>query len=133
MNSRQALNAYSKVGVQSGVTDASPYQLISMLIAGAQDRIAEAQGAMARQEVARQGELVGKAINIVDNLRVSLDHSKSAELAGTLGDLYDYMQRRLVEANATSDPAILAEVHGLLGTVREGWEGIPVEQRRPAG
>jgi flagellar protein FliS len=133
MNSRQALNAYSKVGVQSGVTDASPHQLISMLIAGAQDRIAEAQGAMARQEVARQGELVGKAINIVDNLRVSLDHSKSAELAGTLGDLYDYMQRRLVEANATSDPTILAEVHGLLGTVREGWEGIPVEQRRPAG
>mgnify|MGYP003109134652 CR=1 FL=1 len=133
MNSRQALNAYSKVGVQSGVTDASPHQLIGMLIAGAQDRIAEAQGAMARQEVARQGELVGKAINIVDNLRVSLDHSKSAELAGTLADLYDYMQRRLVEANATSDPAILAEVHGLLGTVREGWEGIPVEQRRPAG
>ncbi|HAN27985.1 MAG TPA: flagellar protein FliS, partial [Haliea salexigens] len=30
MNSRQALNAYSKVGVQSGVTDASPHQLISM-------------------------------------------------------------------------------------------------------
>ncbi|HBX72973.1 MAG TPA: flagellar export chaperone FliS, partial [Halieaceae bacterium] len=99
MNSRQALNAYSKVGVQSGVTDASPHQLISMLIAGAQDRIAEARGAMERQQVARQGELVGKAISIVDNLRVSLDHSKGGELAGTLGDLYDYMQRRLVEAN----------------------------------
>ncbi|HAN67599.1 MAG TPA: flagellar export chaperone FliS [Halieaceae bacterium] len=132
MNSRQALNAYSKVGVQSGVTDASPHQLISMLIAGAQDRIAEARGAMERQQVARQGELVGKAISIVDNLRVSLDHSKGGELAGTLGDLYDYMQRRLVEANASSDPAILAEVHGLLGTVREGWEAIPAEFRHSA-
>lgn len=132
MNSRQALSAYSKVGVQSGVTDASPHQLISMLIVGAQDRIAEARGAMERQDVARQGELLGKAISIIDNLRASLDHGKGGDVAGTLSDLYDYMQRRLVEANASSDPALLTEVQGLLATVREGWEGIPADLRRPA-
>ncbi len=133
MNSRQALNAYSRVGVQSGVTDASPHQLISMLMTGAQDRIAEARGAMERQERARQGELLGKAISIIDNLRASLDHDRGGDVARTLSDLYDYMQRRLLEANASSEPDLLAEVQGLLATVREGWEGIPAEQRRPAG
>lgn len=133
MNSSQALSAYKQVGVQSGVTDASPHQLISMLLDGALGRIAAAQGAMERRDTGRQGELIGKAITIIDNLRVSLDHEQSAELAGRLSDLYDYMQRRLLEASAASDPAGLVEVRELLGTIREGWEGIPAESRRPAG
>lgn len=132
MNAKQALSAYNRVGVQGGVTDASPHQLISMLLDGALSRIAVARGAMERGETARQGESLGKAITIIDNLRVSLDHDKGGELATNLGDLYDYMQRRLVEANAASNPALLTEVQGLLGTIREGWEGIPAEQRRPA-
>tara|TARA_R110000787_G_scaffold174897_2_gene287445 strand:+ start:389 stop:790 length:402 start_codon:yes stop_codon:yes gene_type:complete len=133
MNSSQALSAYKQVGVQSGVTDASPHQLISMLLDGAMDRIASAQGAMERRDTGRQGELIGKAITIIDNLRVSLDHDQSPELAGRLSDLYEYMQGRLVEASAAADTAALVEVRDLLGTIRDGWESIPAEQRRPAG
>ncbi|MCR9184120.1 MAG: flagellar export chaperone FliS [Halieaceae bacterium] len=133
MNTRQALSAYKQVGVQSGVTDASPHQLISMLLDGAMDRIASAQGAMERRDTGRQGELIGKAITIIDNLRVSLDHDQSPELAGRLSDLYEYMQGRLVEASAAADTAALVEVRDLLGTIRDGWESIPAEQRRPAG
>ena len=133
MNSSQALSAYKQVGVQSGVTDASPHQLISMLLDGAMDRIASAQGAMERRDTGRQGELIGKAITIIDNLRVSLDHDQSPELAGRLSDLYEYMQGRLVEASAAADTAALVEVRELLATIRDGWESIPAEQRRPAG
>mgnify|MGYP003627304619 FL=1 len=133
MNSSQALSAYKQVGVQSGVTDASPHQLISMLLDGAMDRIASAQGAMERRDTGRQGELIGKAITIIDNLRVSLDHDQSPELAGRLSDLYEYMQRRLLEAGTAADTAALVEVRDLLGTIRDGWESIPAEQRRPAG
>ena len=133
MNTRQALSAYKQVGVQSGVTDASPHQLISMLLDGAMDRIASAKGAMERRDTGRQGELIGKAITIIDNLRVSLDHEQSPELAGRLSDLYEYMQGRLLEASAASDTAALTEVRDLLATIRDGWESFPAELRRPAG
>ena len=49
----QAANAYQDVNVQSGVTDASPHQLIAMLMDGALDRISSAKGAMAPQSRTR--------------------------------------------------------------------------------
>ena len=129
MNANRALSAYAAVGVQSGVTDASPHQLISMLFDGAVDRIAAARGAIERGDKGRQGELLGKAISIIDNLRVSLDQERGGDLAARLGDLYDYMQRRLLQASTESDVAILDEVRSLLKEIKAGWDAIPAEYR----
>ena len=41
-----------------------------------------------------------------------------------LDRLYDYMQRRLLEANLRNDPAIIDEVSGLLKTVKSAWDEI---------
>ena len=51
MNASQAASAYHHVGVHSGGTDASPHQLITMLLDGALSRISSAKGAMARGEI----------------------------------------------------------------------------------
>jgi len=130
MNAHQALNTYKHVGVQSGVTDASPHQLITMLLDGAIDRIASAKGAMARREMARQGELVGSAITIIDNMRASLDYDAGGEIAANLGALYDYMERRLLEASTTSDVDMLDEVNSLLREIKLGWDAIPAGHRK---
>lgn len=129
MNASNAISAYRKVGAQSGIMDASPHQLIAMLLDGALDRIAAAKGAMGRGEKALQGALLGKSISIIDNLRASLDHSVGGELAGSLADLYDYMERRLVEGGAQGDQGALDEVTRLLREVKSGWDAIPHEQR----
>jgi flagellar protein FliS len=129
MNSSQALNAYRSVGVQGGVTDASPHQLIAMLIDGALDRIASARGAMERQDRAQQGALLGRAISIIDSMRASLDHEQGGELAANLAALYDYMERRLLEAGAQADAGMLDEVAGLLREIKSGWDAIPAEHR----
>ena len=125
-----ALNLYKSTGVQGGVIDASPHQLILMLITGAQDRIASAKGSILRGEVARKGELLSSAIAIIDNLRASLDHARGGEISKNLAMLYDYMERQLVQANLASDANILDEVSSLLAEVRAGWESIPVDARR---
>ena len=129
----KAIDAYRDIGNQSAVVDASPYQLISMLMNGALDRIAAARGAMARGDAALQGSMIGKAIGIVDGMRASLDEQRGGpaggELATRLRDLYDYMERRLLEAGAGGDQQALDEVAGLLREVKSGWDAIPAEYR----
>lgn len=129
MNGMNAIGAYQNIDAQSGVTDASPHQLITMLMDGALSRIAAAKGAMSRGDTARQGELLGKAISIIDNMRASLDLERGGEVATRLRDLYDYMEGRLVEASSSKDTAVLEEVTGLLREVKSGWEAIPAEYR----
>ena len=129
MNASQALNTYKNVGVQSALDDASPHHLIAMLMDGALDRIASAKGAMERGDKGVQGALLGKAITIIDNMRASLDHQQGGELAGKLADLYDYMERRLLEAGTTGNPEMLDEVSSLLRDIKSGWDQIPEAHR----
>ena len=125
-----ALQQYQNVGVNSGVTDADPHQLISMLLTGAADRVAAARGALLREEVGRKGELISGAIAIIDSLRASLDHEQGGEIAANLRALYDYMEQGLVEANLGADATRLAEISALLAELKAGWDAIPTDQRR---
>ena len=127
MNARTALGAYKVTKNQMVIDDASPHQLIKMLLEGALERVATASGAMARGEVAVSGESIGKAIGIVDSLRVSLDREQGGQIADNLSALYDYMTRRLLEANATKDPDMLGEVAGLLREIKVAWDQVPAD------
>ena len=127
MNARTALGAYKVTKNQMVIDDASPHQLIKMLLEGALERVATASGAMARGEVAVSGESIGKAISIVDSLRVSLDREQGGQIADNLSALYDYMTRRLLEANATKDPDMLGEVAGLLREIKVAWDQVPAD------
>ena len=108
--------------------DASPHQLINMLIGERWNRVASAKGAIARNEVGRKGELISAAIAIIDNLRASLDHNAGGEISANLASLYDYMEQILVEANLQSDVSKLDEVSGLLTQIRAGWESYPTKR-----
>ena len=125
MNARTALGTYKANKTTTAMEGASPHKLIAMLLDGALERIASASGAMKRGELAASGEAIGKAISIVDSLRVSLDHEQGQSLAESLSALYDYMTRRLLEANATKDADMLVEVADLLKEVKIAWDEIP--------
>mgnify|MGYP003382051778 CR=1 FL=1 len=127
---QSALKLYRTIGVQGGVMDASPHQLISMLLSGALDRVASAKGAIVRGEAARRGELLGSAIAIIDSLRASLEHNHGGEVSQNLASLYDYMEQHLVKANLASDVTLLDEVSAILMQIRAGWESIPAEERQ---
>ena len=45
-------------------------------------------------------------------------------MVGQLAELYDYCARRVNEAGIRMDVALIDETARLLGTVREGWEGV---------
>jgi flagellar protein FliS len=130
MNARTALGAYKVTKNQSAIDDASPHQLITMLLEGALELVATASGAMYRGEIAVSGESIGKAIGIIDSLRVSLDREQGGQIADNLSALYDYMTRRLLEANATKDADMLGEVAGLLREIKVAWDQVPADLHR---
>lgn len=123
-SSRQAMSRYQQVGVQSEIGDASPHRLIQMMLDGAMARVTAARGALVAGETARKGELIGKAIGLIEGLRVSLDAERGGDIAVNLAALYDYCGRRLLQANLLNDAAILDEVASLLREIATGWTAI---------
>ncbi len=129
MYNYSALNQYRSVDVQSKVAASSPHSLVAMLLDGILHKLALASGAMERADISAQGQALSGGIRIVDSLRASLDYNKGGELAKNLGAIYDYIERRLLEANASSDPGIISEVRSLIDQIKSGWDAIPPELR----
>ena len=124
MNPMLALRQYQKVNGVAQTSEASPHRLVQMLMQGGLDRMAQAKGAIARNDIAQRGILIGKAIDIIGGLREGLDLENHADTLADLDNLYTYMSRRLIEANAKNDPEIIDEVARLLITIKEGWDAI---------
>jgi flagellar protein FliS len=124
MNAMAAMKQYQSVNTQAKAVDASPHRLIQMLMEGGLTRVAQARGAIERQQTSMKGELIGKAIGIIGGLRDGLDLQKGGELASNLDNLYQYMITRLLQANAQNDATALEEVAGLLREVKAGWDAI---------
>ncbi|MBO9535824.1 flagellar export chaperone FliS [Herbaspirillum sp.] len=125
---KRGANAYANIGMETGVVAASPHKLISMLFDGALVAIAMAKKYMAEGDIKNKGESITKAILIIDNgLRASLNKNVGGDLVLNLDALYEYMSRRLFEANTSNNQAILSEVHTLLDEIRSAWEQIGPE------
>lgn len=120
-----AINQYNQVAVSSDLAYASPHRLIQMLMEGALEKISVAKGHMQRAEVKEKGSTISWAISIIDGLKASLDLEAGGEIANNLNDLYDYMERRLVEANITNSEDMLDEVSSLLLEIKSAWDVIP--------
>jgi flagellar protein FliS len=126
---RAALQQYKKVNVHSMVEGASPHRLIQMLMEGALEKMYIARGLMEEGRLGPKAEHITWAISIIDGLRISLDTDVGGEIAQNLEDLYDYMVRRLVEANLKNDAAIIDEVSDLLKQIKEAWDAIAGTER----
>jgi len=125
MNMNSAMNEYKKAGVHAEVMEADPHRLIQMLMEGALERIAIAKGAMQQKNVALKGERISSAISIVEGLRASLNMEAGGEISANLESMYEYMTRRLMEANLKDDVEILDEVADLMRKIKSGWDEVP--------
>lgn len=122
---KRGVNAYANVGLETGIGAASPHQLVVMLFDGALVSVLSAQTHMKDGNIPAKGAAISKAITIIDNgLRAALDHKAGGEIAANLDALYDYMGRRLLQANLENNAGILEEVRKLLADLRETWNAI---------
>jgi flagellar secretion chaperone FliS len=114
------------------VLTADPVKLIELMYRGALESITGARAALAAGDIPGRARLISKTVAIVNELALSLDHSRGQELCRSLVELYDYMARRLNEANARQADEPLAEVAKLLGDLLGAWQqvgAVPQEQQ----
>ncbi|KIU35198.1 flagellar export chaperone FliS [Atlantibacter hermannii] len=125
MYNASGTNAYARIGVESAVMSASPHQLIVLLFDGAMSALVRARLFMQQGETVAKGEALSKAINIIDNgLKAGLDREQGGDLATNLSSLYDYMVRRLLQANLRNDSQAIEEVEGLLSNLADAWKQV---------
>lgn len=125
----QAVQNYARVNAHSGVHSASPHRLIQMLMQASLSAMAIARGHMQREETEHKGLALSKAINRIEGLRASLDIEAGGEIAANLHGLYEYMKRRLLEANLKDDADAVSEVESLMHEVKSAWDAL---ERPPA-
>lgn len=125
--SNQKLAAYQSISAHGGVAAADPHRLVLMLMDGALERLAIARGCLERKQrgdISRKAQALTQAMHIVGELRGSLNMAEGGELANNLSDLYEYMLRQLLRANAQSDSRYIVEVVSLLNEIRGAWIAI---------
>lgn len=117
--------AYRQIGVETGVSGASPHQLVTMLFDGFVDTVAEARGALERRDFAGKGRAVNRALAILqDGLKAGLDLQAGGKLAADLYALYAYIATNLNRAHMNNDDAQLGQCQQLIEPVRQAWKTI---------
>jgi flagellar secretion chaperone FliS len=103
--------AYQDTAAQT----ASPAQLVLMLFDGALTRLDVAIEALRRQptDLEAAHTAITRVQAIVDELSVSLDHSKGGEVADNLASIYRYVSELLIAGNIGKRTAPLEEARKL--------------------
>ena len=117
--------------LESRVLAADPVELVSLLYQACTQAVREARCYLAAGQIAERSREINKACAIVIELATSLDHERGGEISQRLALLYDYMERRLLQANMQQSDAPLADVLGLLNTLSEAWASVRQPQEMP--
>jgi flagellar protein FliS len=120
----QAMNQYKTIDLQDKFENASPHELILLLLQGAKTHISQAKGFILQKQVAAKGEHISKAISIFEGLRQFLDHEKAPTLSNNLDRLYEYNKQILLKANLDNDPQLLDKALDILEPIYDAWTNI---------
>jgi flagellar protein FliS len=126
-------NAYSRIGVETQVHDASPHRLIAMLFEGLMTALAQAEGAIESGQRDTKANALIRGVRILDEgLKAGLNLDEGGPLAEQLHGLYAYASLRLTQANLHDDLEAVREVRRLIEPVREAWGQIAPAADHPA-
>ncbi|AXN38753.1 MULTISPECIES: flagellar export chaperone FliS [Peribacillus] len=114
---------------QNSVNTASPGELTLMLYNGCLKFITLGKKAIAEKNFQEKNTNLIKAQKIIQELMVTL--KMDLAISKELMSLYDYLNRRLIEANIKSDLDILEEVEGFVMEFRDTWkEAIQLNRQK---
>lgn len=120
MYSTQNSNTY----FENSIKTASPAKLIELLYKNAIERIDKSIKLIDEKKFTEANKQILRIEDIVLELNVSLNIEKGGEIANNLRALYNYIYRRLIEANTKKDIEILKEVKTYLEDLLNTWKEV---------
>lgn len=115
-------NAYLQQYNNSKILTASPAELTLMLYEGAIKFCNIAIVGIEQKDVQKAHTNIVKTERIISHLRATLD--MKYPVAQDFDKIYEYVERRLIEANTKKDKEILEEVSMHLHSVRDTWKEV---------
>lgn len=115
-------NPYLQQYNNSKILTASPAELTLMLYEGAIKFCNIAIAGIEQKDIQKAHTNIVKAERIINHLRITLD--MKYPVAQDFERIYEYLDRRLVEANMKKDKEILEEVLTHLRSVRDTWKEV---------
>jgi flagellar protein FliS len=113
--------SYRRIAAQT----APPGQLVLMLFDGALNSLDRALLGFGQADLAERNATIHNnvqhTLNIVRELRFSLDLKAGGQLAETLCNLYCYFERRLTESNRKKSRDGIDEIIPMLKQLRDAW------------
>jgi len=119
-------NPYVKYQEQSILT-ASQGDLTLMLYNGCLKFLGRAEVAMHAKDIQGTNSALLRAQDIILELMVTLD--MQYDISHSLMALYDYLRRRMIEANIRKDVGIVGECSGLVTELRDTWAEAVIRSR----
>src|SRR5688572_30095595 len=117
MNPQLAQQQY----LRTKVLTATPEQLQLMLYDGAIRFAEQARTALVNKNYEESYRLITRVQQILTELSCSLKHDVAPELCGKLSALYNFVYRKLIEANIDHAMPSLEEALSILHYQRETW------------
>lgn len=127
---RKNLKAYKQVNVNSSLLSANPHQIVLMMYDGALESMANAKGAIERNDLESKATLLTKSVNILTALQNALDAEAEPAISDNFYGLYEYCIGRLYDASSTLEISAIDEVIGLLKPIRDAWKDMPEEGKQ---
>jgi flagellar secretion chaperone FliS len=106
---------------KTDVTTANRLSLLIKLYDSAVRFMNAAKESMSSNKPSDKGYNIGKAMAIISEFKVTLDHKAAPELAANLERLYNFINSCLLEANAKNNPVKLDEALKVTNILREAW------------
>ena len=123
------LKAYKATIIAADLAVADPHRVIQLMMQGFLERLAQAKGAIERQDMEAKSLAVSKAQGLLHGLQDALDMSQGA-ISEDLHGLYAYMDERIWDASLTRDVAPLEEVMNLMVTIKSAWDQLPEAEKQ---
>ncbi|WP_332674714.1 flagellar export chaperone FliS [Aromatoleum sp.] len=120
----EAYRDYHNVNLGAQTAQASPVQLVLILLDGLLEELARARAHIDAKRYEQKAKSLDKCVDILNGLSSALDVDAGSEVVTNLARLYDYCADRLYKAGVDLDTGIVDEVVGLVTTLRHGWQGV---------
>jgi flagellar protein FliS len=107
--------------LKTKVMTASPEMLTLMLWDGAIRFAEQGKEAILKKEIENSYKALVRSQRIVTELTTNLRHDVNPELCGKLASLFNFIYRRLVEANISKDAKLVDDALEIMRHQRETW------------